>query len=141
MTTNQRIIRTLDLAGDDTERAEFIECDPTVIAAQISRWTLAAISGGRVQARRTGITLPISRGWAVTIDLAADDTYTVRRLRARNAVFADLIGEQTGVYAQDLSETAYVASCYVNRGFGDDTDPLDNWAARTGDLDETGDDA
>lgn len=78
---------------------------------------LAAISGGRATYHGTGITLPVGQGYYVTIDLAANDTYVVRRCFKRRGVL-NVKGEQTEVYAEEVGETAYVASCYVNREFG-----------------------
>lgn len=97
--------------ADSTDTDTFIPCLTDQLISQIARMTLAAISGGRVIRRSTGITLPVSNGYTVTIDLAAGDTYTVRRLfRRGDKVW--IKGERTGVYAEDVSEAAYFASCF-----------------------------
>jgi hypothetical protein len=93
------------------------ECDPNTLVAQIGRMNILAISGGRVQVRLTGITLPVSNGYRVTVDLAADDTYTVTRIfvRGRNTWVK---GQMTGVYCDEVGEVAYQASCFHNGEFG-----------------------
>ena len=96
--------------------------DAVVLVKQIGRGNLMAISGGRASRRATGVTLPVGAGYSVHVDLAADDTYTVRRIFKRGQKVW-IKGEQTGVYAEDLGETAYQASCYVNVKFGDH-DPM-----------------
>ena len=76
---------------------EFRPCDISQTIEQLGRNNLLAISGGRVVKRSTGITLPISNGYSLTIDLAWDDTYTVRRLFTRSGKVT-IKGELTGVY-------------------------------------------
>lgn len=105
------------MTNTETVEATFIECDARTIAEQIGRMNIFAISGGRVLARRTGITLKVSSGYSVTIDLAAGDTYTVRRVFTRGAKVW-IKGEESNVYCDQVGESAYVASCYVNRTFG-----------------------
>jgi len=95
---------------------EFAPCDPGELLAQIGNGNLGAISGGRVTARPTGVTLPVGKGYAVTVDLAWNDTYTVRRVFTR----ADKVwikGEMTDVYCDEVGEQAYRASCFVNVDF------------------------
>lgn len=95
----------------DRTTDEFREADLQQIVAQTGRMNLLSISGGRVVGRLTGITLPVSNGYDVTIDLAANDTYVVRRvLRRAGKVF--LHGQRTNVYAEDLAQAAYYASCF-----------------------------
>lgn len=94
----------------------FRECDPRQLVAQIGRGNIAAISGGRVLVRETGITLPVSNGYSVTVDLNWDDTYIVRRVFKRGAKVW-IKGEQTDVYCDEVGEVAYKASCYVNVEF------------------------
>lgn len=96
----------------------FRPIDTSELLAQIGRMNLLAISGGRVQLRHTGVTLPVGHGYQVTVDLAADDTYTVRRVLTR-AGRSFVKGEQTGVYFDQVGEVAYRASCYVNVPFGE----------------------
>ncbi len=92
------------------------QCDARTLMDQIGRRNILAISGGRVGVRETGITLPVAAGYSVTIDLAADDTYTVRRVFTR-AGRTWVKGEQTDVYCDQVGETAYRASCFRNVEF------------------------
>lgn len=94
----------------------FISCDVPTLVAQIGAGQLAAISGGRVIARDTGVTLPVGSGYEVTVDLAVDDTYTVRRVRAHGPEAA-IEGEQRNVFCDELGEVAYRASCFENVEF------------------------
>jgi hypothetical protein len=94
----------------------FRECDARVLAAQIGPRTILAISGGRVHVRDTGVTLPVSNGYRVTVDLAGNDTYTVRRVFTR-AGKTWVKGERVDVYAEQVSEVAYQASCFRNVEF------------------------
>ncbi len=119
------------LAGDDDNAAafpvmgepwprgadSFRVCDARELARQIGAWNIRAISGGRITIRPTGITLPVSSGYRVTIDLAANDTYTVRRIFTR-AGKTWVKGERTGVHCDQIGEIAYQASCYRNVKFG-----------------------
>ena len=91
----------------------FIECDNQTLKAQIGLMTILATSGGRVQLRETGITLPVRYGYAVTIDLNANDTYTVRRVFKRGTK-TTIKGELVGVYADEVSEVVYLAGCYLD---------------------------
>lgn len=84
---------------------------------QIGHMNVLAISGGRVYRTGEGIELPVSSGYTVRVTLAANDTYTVQRIM-RRGVKTWIKGTVTGVYAEDLGETCYVASCYKNRDFG-----------------------
>lgn len=89
----------------------FIEADTQTIVEQIGMGNVLAISGGRVTHRETGITLPVRYGYSVTVDLAAGDTYTVRRVFTRKGV-STIKGESADVYAEQVGEMAYRASCY-----------------------------
>ena len=100
----------------DGANDNFAQCDPQALISQIGRGQLAAISGGRVLTRATGVTLPVGSGYEVTIDLAADDTYTVRRVRVQDRE-ARILGERTGVYCDEAGEAAYRASCFENVAF------------------------
>lgn len=93
------------------------QCDAETLVRQIGRRNVLAISGGRVRVRETGVTLPVHQGYRVEIDLAANDTYTVRRVFARGTKTWTK-GEQTDVYCDEVGEVAYQASCYVNVEFG-----------------------
>jgi hypothetical protein len=91
----------------------FIECDSKTLVNQIGMMNIFAISGGRITARETGITLPVSNGYSVTIDLHANDTYTVRRVYTR-AGKVTIKGEVEGIYCDEIGEIAYQASCFRN---------------------------
>lgn len=104
----------------DTSNDCFRECDGDMrrqMVAQIGRNTLLGISGGRIIPVKYGIELPVSNGYAVRVELDGNDTYVVRRLFTRKPKgellpVTYLHGERTEVYCEDLSETAYVASCF-----------------------------
>ena len=91
-------------------------CDTSELVAQLGRGNVLAISGGRVRVRETGITLPVHAGYAVEIDLAVDDTYTVSRVFTRAGKRFEK-GTTQDVYADAVGEVAYRASCYVNVEF------------------------
>jgi hypothetical protein len=95
----------------------FSECDAQELKRQVGMRNILAISGGRVLIRETGISLPVSSGYSVTIDLAGNDTYTVRRVFKR-AGKVWIKGEVTDVYCEQVGEMAYQASCYKNVEFG-----------------------
>lgn len=101
-----------------TFRPTFRECDAKELLRQIGTMNILSISGGRVLRRETGVTLPVGHGYKVTVDLASDDTYTVRRVFTRGAK-TWVKGEATTVYAEAVGETAYRASCYNNGPWGD----------------------
>jgi len=90
-------------------------CDASQLLSQIGRGNVLAISGGRVRRRETGITLPVSHGYSVEIDLAADDTYTVARVFTRSGR-RFLHGVHEGVYCDQVAEVAYRASCFRDGG-------------------------
>jgi hypothetical protein len=91
----------------------FIECDSETLISQIGMNNIFAISGGRVTVRETGITLPVSNGYSVTIDLHANDTYTVRRIFTR-AGKVSIKGQVQGIYCDEIGEISYQASCFRN---------------------------
>jgi hypothetical protein len=98
--------------GRDLDAAELVR----QIGANI--W---AISGGR--ASRVGsssLVLPAGAGFEVLVTLEADDTYTVRRLFKRSGQWF-LHGEREQVYADEVGEVAYYASCF--RSYDDDEWP------------------
>lgn len=95
----------------------FVKCDTNEIVRQIGRMNIFAISGGRITHRETGITLPVGSGYSVTVDLDASDTYVVRRVFTR-AGKASVKGERSNVYADEVGETAYRASCFRNGPWG-----------------------
>jgi hypothetical protein len=91
----------------------FRDCDAKIIRDQIGMMNVFAISGGRWTARETGITLPVSNGYSVTVDLTTSDDYTVRRVYTR-AGKVTIKGEYTGVHWDAVGELAYQASCFHN---------------------------
>lgn len=82
-----------------------------------NRFNLASISGGRVENFHGKLRLPVSNGYTVEVELKGNDTYTVRRLFIRRPK-GSLIpvehvkGERTEVYADDLGQATYYASCF-----------------------------
>lgn len=96
---------------------QFVECDAQVLKAQIGVRNILSISGGRVGIRETGITLPVSHGYSVTIDLAGNDLYVVSRVFTR-AGKVWVKGTVEDVYDTEIGRVAYEASCYVNVEFG-----------------------
>lgn len=60
--------------------------------------------------------LPVGSGYSVTVDLAANDTYTVRRVFKRGAKVW-VKGEQTEVYCDEVGEIAYQASSFRSYDF------------------------
>jgi hypothetical protein len=91
----------------------FVPCNNPLIVSQIGRGNVLAISGGRVQGRDTGVTLPVAHGYKVTVDYTASDTYTVRRVFTRGAR-QWVKKEWTDVHAAEVGEAAYQASCYLD---------------------------
>lgn len=88
-------------------------CNPKELCQQIGSLNIMAISGGRVTARPSGVTLWVGCGYSVTVDLAWNDTYTVRRIFHRGTK-TWVKGERTDVYCDEVGETAYQASCFRN---------------------------
>jgi hypothetical protein len=95
------------------------DCDTDQVIEQLGKMNIMAVSGGRVYTRKTGVTLPVGRGYSVEIDLQGNDTYVVKRVFTR-AGKVTIKGEVVDVYAFDLGDVAYYASCYVNVPFGQD---------------------
>lgn len=91
----------------------FINCNAETLVDQIGMMNIFAISGGRIIKRETGITLPVSNGYSVTVDLHANDTYTVRRIFTR-AGKVSIKGQVEGIYCDEIGEIAYQASCFRN---------------------------
>lgn len=96
-----------------TTAPEFRNCDARELLAQIGIRNILAISGGRVERRATGVTLPVRYGYRVTVDLDWDDTYIVRRVFVRGGK-ATVKREWTNIYCDEVGETAYQASCYLD---------------------------
>lgn len=86
---------------------------------QIGRMNILAISGGRVKRiAETTLSFPVGSGYSVEVEyVEGRDLYSVRRVFARG-LKQWIKGEVTHVYAEDLGEIAYRASCFVNVDFG-----------------------
>jgi hypothetical protein len=85
-----------------------------VMLAQIGRMNVLAISGGRVLALENGIRLPVGCGYSVDVRYRAGaDDYSVERVFIRSGKTTSH-GIETGVYADEVGETAYRASCFRN---------------------------
>lgn len=79
---------------------------------QIDRTTVLAVSGGRIHYGVDGsLILPVRYGYAVRVTLTARDTYTVERIFTRSGR-TTVKGVREDVYADQLSDAVYVASCY-----------------------------
>jgi len=100
------------------DREGFRECNTRELLRQIGIGNILAISGGRKIHRLTGVTLPAGCGYSVTVDLAGNDTYVIRRIFSR-AGRTWVKGERTGIYCTEVGEQAYQASCFRNVPFGD----------------------
>ena len=91
---------------------------------QIGHMNIFAISGGRVgitknnQGETVEVELKVGKGYRVSITLGWDDTWTVSRQFVRKGVVSDK-GTLTGVFADQVGEIAYKASCFVNVQFGE----------------------
>ena len=94
------------------------------LISQIGRMNIFAISGGRVgvtknnQGETVEVELKVGKGYRVSISLGWDDTWTVSRQFVRKGVVSDK-GTLTGVFADQVGEIAYKASCFVNVQFGE----------------------
>jgi hypothetical protein len=91
----------------------YSKMDPVACVSQIGKMNVAAISGGRVCHTDYGVYLPVSRGYWVSVHLASDDTYIVRRVIYRNHT-GKVKEEWRNVYADMVGEIAYQASLFDN---------------------------
>jgi hypothetical protein len=89
------------------------EIDANVLCQQIGQWNIMAISGGRVRAWKSTVFLPVSRGYWVAVTLTAADDYIVSRIMIR-AGKVTVKETFEGVYAENIGEVAYRASCFEN---------------------------
>lgn len=90
---------------DDTTRQ--------TIANQIGRMNVFAISGGRCQRLDDGIRLPVGYGYCVDVRYTPSDDYVVERVFIRGGrTFSH--GAEYGIYADEVGEVAYRASCFRN---------------------------
>ncbi len=101
-----------------TATTNFIPCNSDTLIQQIGIMNIFGISGGRATVRETGISLPVSSGYVVEVDLAANDTYTVQRVRYAKGKRWEK-GTVENVYCDQVGEIAYQASCYRNVQFGE----------------------
>jgi hypothetical protein len=84
---------------------------------QIGWSTVAAISGLRYGRLGHDLILPVSSGYRVRVALTPSDTYTVtREMKRGDRVWVK--GVMSPVYADQLSDVAYEASCYKSTTFG-----------------------
>jgi hypothetical protein len=88
--------------------------------SQIGRMNILAISGGRVnRTDYTTLSFPVSAGYTVEVEyVEGRDLHTVRRVFTRGTK-RWIKGEVTHVYAEDLGEIAYRASCFRDGAFGE----------------------
>lgn len=84
----------------------------------IGGMNILAISGGRKRFDGETVVLPVSSGYTVEVEyVQARDLYDVRRVFTRSGV-RRVKGEVQGVYADQVGEAAYQASCFRNVEFG-----------------------
>ena len=112
-------LRLADRRNSDREGRP---CDLTELAHQLGRMTVLAISGGKCftihngEGDPIGLLLPCGNSRAVEVVLDWNDTYSVRRVRLvtrGNETGAVVVeSEQSGIYCDQVSETAYQASCW-----------------------------
>lgn len=110
MTTAKHSIATLSALADlvaNTGRDLIWE----QLRQQLGR-NLFAISGGRaITLGKSRVALPVSNGYYVLVTLEADDTYSVSRARIHGGKTFHK-GSRTDVYADEVGEVAYFASCF-----------------------------
>lgn len=107
-------------ATDTTTQGWLSDHEAAAILHQVGRGNLLAVSGGR-HARGTDrdVILPVAHGYDVRIRLEPSDTYTVRRtFRRGGKVWTK--ATWSGVYADEVGEVAYQASCYLDAPEGAD---------------------
>lgn len=96
---------------------------------QIGWGNVAAISGLRwIEVDPYTVKLPVSNGYSVEVELDPNDTYTVRRVFTRRPKaspadwrpepVATVKGAVSNVYADQVGEVAYRASCFRDGKFG-----------------------
>lgn len=94
-----------------TAKWEIKSEERSAIINQIGFWNLAAISGGRVRPLPDGIEMPAGAGYVVRVHLTPGDDYTVERVFVRKGV-EHPHGARERVYADQVGEMAYRASCF-----------------------------
>lgn len=80
---------------------------------QIGRMNWLAISGGRYEVFNSTVFFPVDRGYWVAVTLTAADDYTVNRITLRAGKIT-VKATFEGVYAENIGEVAYRASCFEN---------------------------
>jgi hypothetical protein len=90
-----------------------IDQDTNETLRQIGIGNIRAISGGRATYDTVThvLSLPVSNGYTVTVQLMSDDTYTVQRTFKRG-LKVSVKGERDQVYCDQIGEVAYRASCF-----------------------------
>lgn len=83
------------------------------IRDQIGFMNVLAISGGKIVPLKDGIELPVGRGYRVRVRLTPADDYTVERVFVRGGKEWSY-GKRDRVYADEVGNMAYWASCYNN---------------------------
>ncbi|MFS0885015.1 hypothetical protein [Aeromicrobium sp. 179-A 4D2 NHS] len=83
------------------------------IRDQIGFMNVLSISGGKVIPIKDGIELPVSYGYHVRVRLTPADDYTVERIFRRGGK-EWVYGKRERVYADEVGQMAYYASCYNN---------------------------
>lgn len=84
------------------------------IVTQIGRGNIMAICGlpSRIKPLADGIEMPVANGYKVRVRLSGD-LYTVQRVLARGSKEYDK-GTIEMVYAEQVGDLAYRASCYLD---------------------------
>ena len=94
----------------------FREINAEVLVKQIGLDVIFAVSGGRMMIRETGIDLPVARGYRVEIDLAGNDTYTVKRT-FNKGITRSIKGEVNNVLCENIAEAVIRAADYTNKSW------------------------
>ena len=82
------------------------------LLAQMGRMNVLAISGGRAnRISESTIEFPVANCWVVLVTLDANDTYRVERATKRSGRY-NIKATASNVYAEQVGEIAYRASCY-----------------------------
>ena len=105
------VLDSLESPAKSESSPTFAPSDNSTLLKQIGSQNVLAISGGRVLHRETGVTLPVSHGYSVKVDLASDDTYTVQRVFTRSGV-ESVKGVVSGVHADQVGNIAYRAGSF-----------------------------
>jgi hypothetical protein len=95
----------------------FRTSNPEILVNQIGLDVVFSVSGGRMMIRETGLDLPVARGYRVEIDLAANDTYTVKRTYNKG-VTRSIKGEMTDILFTELPLAVLRAADYTNKNWG-----------------------